>query len=138
MGLYSAVSSSDDKNLNGPLKFTRVLQKHWPIRNLTTKQIRQRNEKLIQLQKDRKHKQCGDATAYSYLNQYSTERQFYAAVREAYKRCYTPPGVLNAKLSTQDEMTWKDILHEQARLLWLKREPDEDVVTDYLDLLWAM
>ena len=104
-------------------------------RNLTTKQIRQRNEKLIQLQKDRKHKQCGDATAYSYLNQYSTERQFYAAVCEAYRRCYTPPGVLNAKLSTQDEMTWKEIFHEQARLLWLKREPDEDVVTDYLDLL---
>ena len=74
-------------------------------------------------------KKVGDVLAYKLLKTCGTDRSAYFRCLEAYRAHYGErydfvghDGVAYA------EQTARDMMYEQARLLWIRREPGQDVV----------
>ena len=98
-------------------------------RPLTQEAWLTRQAKLKEVLAARKPKRLGPKTAYEYLYGCSTNKQAFIKVKKAYEAYYgTKPFPLVDWRGEQVIKTAGDMLLEQARLLWMRREKDEDVL----------
>lgn len=103
-------------------------------RSMTQKQRQAANEKYKNLMLEAKHKQIGAALAVKYLKNCLNDCMAYNMVCDAYRDWYREAYEFIDWEGKQVLCHWTDMMHEQARLLWLKRYPYEDVV-DWFDEL---
>ena len=75
-------------------------------------------------------KPVGPMLAFKYLEDMNTDLGAYLRVQQAYKEWYgvTPFGFVDWRGREYPDMTYKDMMHEQAQLLWLHRVPNDNVI----------
>jgi hypothetical protein len=83
-----------------------------------------------------KPKLCGAVTAYAYLEKAQSNKDAFFLVREAYMEHYGPGSFdfTDWRGETTRE-TAGSMLLEQARLLWMRRVPDEDVIEFFKEVM---
>lgn len=82
----------------------------------------------------RKASPIGPVLAYDILKGCKTDKQAFAAVKEAYRAWY---GSKHSFVSWRNEpltLTSGDMLLEQARLLWMLRTPEDDVLRFFTEI----
>jgi len=105
-------------------------------RVLTSRQKHVANAQYIKMQSERKGKPCGPVSVYNYLKDCSTSREAFFKVRDAYYSYYgNEPFNVTSWRGDVIEVTAGSLLLEQARLLWLRRVPGEDVFDYFKEVL---
>ena len=97
---------------------------------LTASQSAAAQKKIGKIVRTTKSKSCGPVSTLEYLSEATTEREAFVKVLEAYCSYYgKDEEVLNPH--TNETMIWQplDFLLENGRLLWMRRYPNEDVLT---------
>ena len=106
----------------------RIASKRLPNDNLMTNdQYKKTVLRFSQYCKTLKPKKCGPVLAHEYLKDCLPDRMAYQRVLEAY---YTHYGETFTFINWKKEpvtCNYKDMLLEQARLLWMRRTKGEDV-----------
>lgn len=101
-------------------------------KTLTDSQLEKAQDKVKSILKSFKSKASGQSSAYDYIHSCTSEKEAFLKCLQAYSAYYgKDEEVFNPH--TQEVMIWQpfDFLLEQARLLWMRRYPYEDV-KDYL------
>lgn len=96
-------------------------------KTMTTEQKRRTQEAFSKAYKEMDQKLVGPALAVKYLANCNTDLMAYQYVLEAYRAYYGQNEVYFTWDNKRIETNYKDMFLEQARLLWMKRVPNEDV-----------
>ncbi len=118
-------------------KFGKQLSmEYWPTKALTTARQKGNANQISKIAANYTQKAAGPVAAYQYLLGCRDDREAFARVRTAYLSYYGA-GTFMADdwRGGKYEATAGHMLLEQARLLWMRREPNEDVQTFFKEVM---
>ena len=108
------------------------LNRHFPTKGITNaKSIKAKQTAMAK----RKPGLCGAVRAYEILKDCRTDYQAYLKVREAYESHYGKrPFKYTCWRGNEHTFTAGHMMLEQARLLWMRRTPNEDVLVFFKEV----
>lgn len=134
-----------------PYFVPKITHKYWPCKQLqeqlrrtieltmpsgkrmTYKQIESTRDKIKSLVSNSREKSCGPVSVMQYLGACDNEKAALHAVLRAYRAYYgTRPDTVEITDTYSEEWDYMHFFLEQARLLWMRRYPNEDV-TSYIE-----
>ena len=101
---------------------------------ISASKLAEKQRQLVKERENIKLKQVGPVTAYEYLQDCRTDRSAFIAVRAAYIDYWSQFKTITAWDGTTEFSDPSSRMLEQARLLWMRRTKDEDVLTFFKEL----
>jgi len=110
------------------LKPTKAIQKALDTLQDSTATSKQ-FEKAQKTLAERKPAACGPVIAWEILKKLKTDKQAYTVLKTLYKKYGEEVGYTHWK--TGEPAKWQDVFISEAKLLWMRRAPDEDDVIKF-------
>lgn len=116
-------------------KFGKQLSmEYWPTKALLA--ARSKSKSITKIAANYTQKSAGPVAAYQYLEGCVDDREAFTRVRTAYLSYYgTGSFTMEDWRGQQYVATAGHMLLEQARLLWMRRQPNEDVQTFFKEVI---